>query len=186
MCARRPFHWSFFGFCWIKDTICYTIPKIYDDIATYEVSVCAWSNWRSAVVGVSAVVIFGKKWVPKARYGTLRSFLTYGFHKLQLVKNWKHNYCDMLLRNMKSHIESIIALKPEGDENWKPRNSINSDQLCLTSTRHFWKMYRKWKFPNFQIYGFYDFFLFKSMKSTKIPQNSILCTLWHTLYTKHR
>ena len=27
-----------------------------------------------------------------------------------------------------------------------------------TSTRHFWKIYRKWNFPNFQIYGFYDFF----------------------------
>ena len=83
-------------------------------------------------------------------------------------------------------LKACIALKPEGDENWKPRNSINSDQLCLTSIRHFWKMYRKWKFPNFQIYGFYDFFLFKSMKSTKNPQNSILCTLWHNLYTKHR
>ena len=71
-------------------------------------------------------------------------------------------------------------------EKWKPRNSINSDQLCLTSTRHFWKMYRKWKFPNFQIYGFYDFFVFKSINSTKNPHNSILCTLWHNLYTKHR
>ena len=73
-------------------------------------------------------------------------------------------------------LKACFALKPEGDEKWKPRNSINSDQLCLTSTRHLWKMYRKWKFPNFQIYGFYDFFLFKSMKSTKNPQNSILCT----------
>ena len=83
-------------------------------------------------------------------------------------------------------LKACVALKPQGDEKWKPRNSINSDQLCLTSTRHFWKMYRKWKFPNFQIYGFYNFFLFKSMESTKNPQNSILCTLWHNLYTKHR
>ena len=98
-------------------------------------------------------------------------------------QNWKQNYYDTFLRNMKSHIESIyITLKSEGDEKWKLRNSINSDQLCLTSTRHFWKMYRKWKFPNFQIYGFYDFVLFKSMKSTKNPQHSILCTLWHNLY----
>ena len=41
---------------------------MYDDIATWEVSVCAR---RSAVVGVFAVVIFGKKLVSKARYGTL-------------------------------------------------------------------------------------------------------------------
>ena len=33
---------------------------------------------------------------------------------------------------------------------------------------------------------FLRFFLFKSMKSTKNPQNSILCTPWHNLYTKHR
>ena len=67
-------------------------------------------------------------------------------------------------------LKACIALKPEGDEKWKSRNSINSDQLCLTSTRHFWKMYRKWIFSIFQIYGFYDFFLFKSMKSTKNSQ----------------
>ena len=71
-------------------------------------------------------------------------------------------------------LKACIALKPEGDEKWKPRNSINSDQHCLMSTRHFWKMYRKWKFPNFQIYGFYDFFLFKSMKSTKKKTLKIL------------
>ena len=64
-------------------------------------------------------------------------------------------------------LKACIALKPEGDEEWKPRNSINSDQLCLTSTRHFWKMYRKWKFPNFQIYGFYDFF---SSKAWNVPK----------------
>ena len=131
---------------------------IYDDIACYEVSVCAWRNWRSVVVVVLAVVIFGKKLVPKSRYGTLWSFLTYGYHKLQLVKNLKQNYCDTILRNMKSHIESMFCIETGGDEKWKPRNSINSDQLCLTSTTHFWKMYR--------IDGFYDFFLFKSMKST--------------------
>ena len=82
--------------------------------------------------------------------------------------------------------KACIALKPERDEKWKPRNSITSDKLCLTSTRHFWKMYRKWQFTIFQVYGFYDFFLFKIMKSTKNPQNSILCTLWYNLYTKHR
>ena len=27
-------------------------------------------------------------------------FLTYGYYKLQRVKNWKQNYCDTLLRNM--------------------------------------------------------------------------------------
>ena len=144
----------------------------------YEVPVCAWRNWRSAVVGVLGVVIFGKKLVPKARYGTLWSFLTYGYHKLQLVKNWKQTYCDTLLRNMKSHIESIyIALKPEGDEKWKPRNSINSDQLCLK------KMYKKWKFSNLR---FLQLFSLQKHEFYQKHSNSILCTLWHNLYTKHR
>ena len=80
--------------------------------------------------------------------------LTHGYQKLQLVKNWKQNYCDTLLRNMKSHIESMYCIETGRRWKMKTRNSINSDQLCLTSTRHFWKMYRKWKFPNFQIYGF--------------------------------
>ena len=61
-------------------------------------------------------------------------------------------------------LKACIALKQEGDEKWKTRNSINSEQLCLTSTKHFWKMYRKWKFPNFQIYGFYDFFSLQNFK----------------------
>ena len=101
--------------------------KIYDDIATNGVSVCAWHNWRPAVVGVLAVVIFGKKLVPKAWYGTMWSFLTYGtiscfcgYHKLQLVKNWKQNYCDTLLRNMKSHIESMHCI--ETGRRWKMKN----------------------------------------------------------------
>ena len=58
-------------------------------------------------------------------------------------------------------LKACIALKPEGDEKWKSRNSINYDQLCLTSTRHLWKIYRKWKFQNFQIYGFNNFVRFK-------------------------
>ena len=70
---------------------------------------------------------------------------------------------------MKLHIESMhcIALKPEGDEKWKPRNSINSDQLCLTSTNTFLKNVQKMK--NFQIYGFYDFF---SLQKHEIYQKS--------------
>ena len=40
---------------------------MYDDIATYEVSVCAWRNWRSAVVGVLAVVIFWKEISSKSK-----------------------------------------------------------------------------------------------------------------------
>ena len=151
---------------------------LYDDIATHEVSVCAWRNWRSAVVGVLAVVIFEKKsskskiWYPVKRLYITNCNLSKIGSKIIAIR-----FCETWNRILKA----CIALKPEGDEKWKPRNSINSDQLCLTSTRHFWKMYRKWKFPNFQIYGFYDIFLFKSMKSTKDPQNSILCTLWHNL-----
>ena len=148
-----------------------------NEIATYEVSVSAWRHWRCDVVDVLAVVIFGKKLVPKARYGTLWSFLTYGYHKLQLVKIIATRFCETWNRILKA----CISLKPEGDEKWKPRNSINSDQLCLMSTRHFWKMYRKWKLPNLR---FYDVFRFKSMKSAKSPQNSILCTLWHNFYAK--
>ena len=75
-------------------------------------------------------------------------------------------------------LKACIALKPEGDEKWKPRNSINSDQLCLTSTRHFWKMYREWKFPNFQIYGFYNFFF--CSKAWNLPNT--LKILFFVLY----
>ena len=89
------------------------------------------------------------------------------------------SFCETRNRILKAW--HCIALKPEWDEKWKPRNSINSDELCLTSTRHFWKMYRKWKFPNFQIYGFYDFFSSKAWNIPKNTQNSILCTLWHNL-----
>ena len=121
--------------------------KIYDDIATYEVSVYAWRNWRAAVVGVLAVAIFGKKLVPKVRYGTLWSFLTYGYHKLQLVKNWKQNFEIRFCKTWNRILKACSALKPEWGEKWKPRSSIDSDQLCLTPTRHFWKMYKKWKFP---------------------------------------
>ena len=111
---------------------------------------------------------FWKEISSNARYGTQLSFLTYWYHKLQLAKNWKQNYCHTFLRNMKSHIESMYCIETEGDEKWKPRNSINSDQLCLTSSRHFWKMNRKWKFPNFQIYGLYDFFF--SSKAWNLPK----------------
>ena len=83
-------------------------------------------------------------------------------------------------------LRACIALKPEGDEKWKPRNSINSDQLCLTSTRHFRKMYRKWKFPIFQIYDFYDCFSLQKHEIYQNHQNSILWALWHNLYTKHK
>ena len=74
--------------------------KIYDDIATYEVSVCAWRNWRSAIVGVLAVVIFGKKLVLKARlWYHVKLFDIWIPNNWQLVKNWGQNYCETLLRN---------------------------------------------------------------------------------------
>ena len=93
--------------------------------------------------------------------------MTYGYQKLQLVKNRSKIIVIRFCETWNRILKACIALKPEGDEEWKPRNYINSDQLCLTSTRHFWKMYRKWIYPNFQIYGFYDFLLFKSMECTK-------------------
>ena len=60
---------------------------------------------------------FWKELGPKARYGTLWSFLTYGYHKLQLVEKWKQNCCDTLLQNMKSHIESVYCI--ESGRRWK-------------------------------------------------------------------
>ena len=121
-------------------------------------SVCAWRNWRSAVVGVLAVAIFGKKLVPKARYahGTLWSFLTYGYHKLQLVKNWQQIIAIRFSKTWNRILKACIALKSEGDENWKPRNSLKSDQLCLTCNRRFWKMYKKWKFSNLRFLRFFS------------------------------
>ena len=82
-------------------------------------------------------------------------------------------------------LKAFIALKPEGDEKSKPRNSINIDQLCLTSTRHFWKMYRKWKFPNFQIYGFYDFFF--TSKAWNLPNtiNILFFVLYDITYIQN-
>ena len=133
-----------------------------------------------------AVVIFVKKLVPKQDMVPCEAFWHMDTTNCNLSKIGSKIIAIRFCETWNRILKACIALKPEGDEKWKPRNSINSDQLCLMSTRHFWKMYRKLKFPNFQIYGFYDFFLFKSMKSTKNHQNSILCTLWHNLCTKHR
>ena len=44
--------------------------KIDDDAATDKVSVWEWRHWRSVVVQVLEVVIFGEKIVSNARYGT--------------------------------------------------------------------------------------------------------------------
>ena len=153
--------------------------KIYDDIATYEVPVCALNNWRSTVVGVLAVVILERNQFQKQDMVHCEAFWHMDTTICNLSKIGSKIIAIRFCETWNRILKACIALKPEGDEKWKPRNSICYDQLCLTSTRYFWKMNRKWKFPNFQIYGFYDFFLFKSMNSTKNPQNSILCTLWH-------
>ena len=124
-----------------------------------------------------AVVIFGKKLVTKARYGTLWSSLTYGYQNLQLVKNWKQNIEIRFCETWNRILKACFALKPEGDEKWKPRNSIDSDQLCLKSIRHLKKMYRKWKFPNVQI----DVFtIFSSSKAWNLPKT--LKILFFVLY----
>ena len=52
-----------------------------------------------------------KIWYP------MNLFELYWYHKLQLVKNWKQNYCDTLLRNIKSHIESMYCI--ETGRRWK-------------------------------------------------------------------
>ena len=161
MCGRRPFHWSFFGFFWKKDTTCLTIPKIYDDIELYEVFVCAWRNWRSAVVGVLAVVIFGKKLVPKERYGTLEAFWHMDTTNCNFSKIGRKIIAIRFCKTWNRILKACIALEPEGDEKWKPRNSINSDQVCLTSTRHFLKIKRK--FSSFSNLRFFDSCLFRSM-----------------------
>ena len=91
-------------------------------------------------------------------------------------QKWKQNYCDTFLRNMKSHIESMHWNRKEmKNENpgillivisfaWRPLDIV---EKCTESEN----------FKIFKFTVFYDFFLFKSMKSTKTPQNSILCTL---------
>ena len=135
---------------------------MYDDIATYEVFVCAWRNWRSVVVGVLAVVIIGKKLFLNARYCTLWTFLTYGYHKLQLVKIGSKIIVIRFCKPWNRILKACIALKPEGDEKWKPRNSITSDQLCLTSTRHFFE--KCTENENFQIFKFTVFTLFSHQK----------------------
>ena len=63
---------------------------------------------------------------------------------------------------------------------------MNIDKLYLRSNRQFWKMLRKWKFPIYEILGFYGFLLLKNIKFTKNPQNYNLRTLHHYLYTKQR
>ena len=126
-------------------------------------------------------VFGGCNWVPKARYGTLWSLLTYGYHKLQLVKNWKQTDCDTILRNMKSHIESMYCIETGRRSKMKTRNSINSDEHCLMSSRNFWK----WKFPNFQIYGFYDFFSSKAWNLQPPPLKIIFFVFYDTSYIQN-
>ena len=75
-------------------------------------------------------------------------------------------------------LKACIALKPEEDENWKPQNSINSHQLAWRLLDIFWKMYRKWKLPNFQIYVFNNFFF--SSKAWNLPKT--LKILFFILY----
>ena len=79
-------------------------------------------------------------------------------------------------------LKACIALKPEGDEKWKPRISINLPDVYQI---FFLKMYRKWELPNFQIYGFYDLVLFKSMKSTKTLK-IIFFVLYDITYIQNR
>ena len=81
--------------------------------------------------------------------------------------------------------KACIAFKPEEDEKWKPRNSIYSDQLCLTSTRHFWKMNRKRKFQIFKFTVLRFFFLFKSMKSTKNTLKILFFVLYDITYIQN-
>ena len=72
---------------------------------------------------------------------------------------------------MKLHIfESMYHIEGMGRQ-WKMKSQIfmDIDQLYLRSTRQFLKMLRKWKFPIFKIYGFYDFLLLKNINFTKNP-----------------
>ena len=72
-------------------------------------------------------------------------------------------------------LKASIPLKPEGDEKWKSRKSINIDQLYLTS---FFKNIQKMKISIFQICGFYDFFF--SSKAWNLPKT--LKILFFVLY----
>ena len=59
-------------------------------------------------------------------------------------------------------LKACIALKPVGDEKWKPRNSINSDQLWVTLLDIFEKCTEN---ENFQIFKFTVFTIFFSSKA---------------------
>ena len=71
--------------------------------------------------------------------------MCYAFAKHEIAY-WKH----VLLWNGK-------ALKNEN-----PEIFMDINQLYLRSTRKFWKMLRKLKFPIFQINVFYDFLFLKT------------------------
>ena len=70
----QTFSLKFFGFYWIKDTVCKTIAKCQVDTATNEISMRMTSLTRSAVFQVSPDVVFLKILVPKAWYGLYEAF----------------------------------------------------------------------------------------------------------------
>ena len=142
-----------------------------------------------AVVGVFAVVILERNKLQKQDMVPCEAFWHMDTTNCNLSKIGSKIIAVRFCETWNHIFKACITLKPKGDEKWKPRNSKNSDKLCLTSTRLdiFEKCTKNENFQIFKFTVFYDFFfLFKSMKSTKNPQNSILCTLWHNLYTKHR
>ena len=137
---------------------------------------------RSAVFQVSPDVVFGKKLVPKARCCTLWSFWTHRYHKLWLVGNWKQKImCYAIAKHEIEYWKHISHWNRKVMKNENPEIFKDIDQLYTRSTRQFWQMLPKLKFPIFQISGFYSFLLLKNIKSTKNPQHSNLCTLLHYL-----
>ena len=127
---------KFLWFFIISDTTCLTIAKYYDDIATYEVSVCAWRNWRYAVVCVLAVVIFGKNLVPKQDMVPYEAFWHMDTTNCNLSKIGSKIIAIRFYETWNRILKACIALKPEGDEKLKLRNSINDwrrDKRALIS-----------------------------------------------------
>ena len=83
-------------------------------------------------------------------------------------------FCETFNRKLKA----CIALKPEGNEKWKSRNSINSDQLCLTSMLDIFLNCTENE--NWQIFKFTVFTIFFSSKAWYLPKT--LKILFFVLY----
>ena len=76
----------------------------------------------------------------------------------------------MLLRNTNSHTEGMYCIETRGG-NMKTPKFLDSVQLCLMSTRNFWKMPRNEHY-NFSKIAVFNIFSHQNIKSTKKENRS--------------